>query len=67
MGKINKEKYEQKWEKKGQRKRTEERGTERQSQTLSRFGFDPETDVLGFCCVFWYHIDSVTNETKNGS
>ena len=39
----------------------------RQSRTVLRFGFDPETDVFGFCCVFWYHSDSLTNGTKNGS
>ena len=38
-----------------------------QSQTMLRFGFDPRTDVFGFCCEFWYHSDMVTNETKNGS
>ena len=27
----------------------------RQSQTILRFGFAPETDVFGFCGVFWYH------------
>ena len=26
-----------------------------------RFGFDPETDVFGFCGVFWYHSNSVMN------
>ena len=36
----------------------------RQSRTVLRFGFDPGTDVFGFCCVFWYHSDSVTNGTK---
>ena len=25
------------------------------------FGFDPETDVFGFCGVFWYHSNSMTN------
>ena len=25
------------------------------------FGFDPETDVFGFCGVFWYSNNSVTN------
>ena len=38
-----------------------------QSRTMLRFGFDPGTDVFGFCCVFWYHSVSVTNGTKNGS
>ena len=38
-----------------------------QSRTVLRFGFDPGTDVFGFCCVFWYHSDSVTNGTKYGS
>ena len=28
---------------------------------MLRFGFDPETDVFGFCGVFWYHTNSVTN------
>ena len=28
---------------------------------MLRFGFDPETDVFGFCGVFWYHSNSVTN------
>ena len=32
-----------------------------QSQTVLRFGFNPETDVFGFCGVFWYHNNSVTN------
>ena len=33
-----------------------------QSQTGLRFGFDPETDdVFGFCGVFWYHGNLVTN------
>ena len=33
---------------------------------MLRFGFDPGTDVFGFCGVFWYHSNSVTNreETK---
>ena len=31
---------------------------------MLRFGFDPRTDVFGFCSVFWYHNDSVTNGTK---
>ena len=35
-----------------------------QSQTVLRFGFDLMTNVFGFCCVFWYHSDSVTNGTK---
>ena len=26
-----------------------------------RFGFDLETDIFGFCGVFWYHSNSVTN------
>ena len=33
----------------------------RQSGTRLRFGFDPKTDVFGFCGVFWYHSNSVTN------
>ena len=28
---------------------------------MLRFGFDPGTDVFGFCGVFWYHDYSVTN------
>ena len=28
---------------------------------MLRFGFDPRTDVFGFCGVFWYHNNSVTN------
>ena len=31
-----------------------------QSRIGLRFGFDPETDVFGFCSVFWYH-SKVTN------
>ena len=26
-----------------------------------RFGFDPGTDVFGFCGVYWYHSNSMTN------
>ena len=33
----------------------------RQFGTGLRFGFDPGTDVFGFCGVFWYHSNSVTN------
>ena len=32
-----------------------------QSRIVLRFGFDPGTDVFGFCGVFWYHSNSVTN------
>ena len=32
-----------------------------QSRTVLRFGFDLGTDVFGFCGVFWYHSNSVTN------
>ena len=32
-----------------------------QSGTGLRFGFNPETDVFRFCCVFWYPNNSVTN------
>ena len=32
-----------------------------QSWTVLRFGFDPGTDVFGFCDVFWYSNNSVTN------
>ena len=35
-----------------------------QPRTALRFGFDPETDVFGFCCVFWYHCNLLMNETK---
>ena len=31
------------------------------SWTVLMFGFDPGTDVFGFCGVFWYHRNSVTN------
>ena len=33
----------------------------RQSGTWFGFDFDLETDVFGFCGVFWYHSNSVTN------
>ena len=33
----------------------------RQFRTVLRFGFDPGTDVFGFCGVFQYHSNSVTN------
>ena len=32
-----------------------------QSGTWLGFGFDPGTDVFGFCGVFWYYSNSVTN------
>ena len=32
-----------------------------QSRTVLRFGFNPETNVFGFCGVFWYHSSSMTN------
>ena len=32
-----------------------------QSWTMLRFGFDPGTDVFGFCGVFWYHNNKVMN------
>ena len=32
-----------------------------QSETLLRFGFDPWTDVFGFCGVFWCHSNSMMN------
>ena len=32
-----------------------------QSWTWLRFGFDPGTDVFGFCGVFWYHSNLVMN------
>ena len=28
---------------------------------MLRFGFDPGTDVFGFCSVFCYHSNSMTN------
>ena len=31
---------------------------------MLRFGFDLETDVFGFCGVFWYHSNLVTNYEK---
>ena len=31
------------------------------SRTVIRFGFDPETDVFGFCGMFLYHSNSVMN------
>ena len=31
------------------------------SWTVLRFGFDPVTDVFGFCGVFWYPNNLVTN------
>ena len=33
----------------------------RQSCTVFSFGFDPETNVFGFCGVFWYPNNSVMN------
>ena len=33
-------------------------------RTVLKFGFDHGTNVFGFCCVFWYHSDSMTNGTK---
>ena len=32
-----------------------------QSRTEFGFGFNPGTDVFGFCGVFWYHRNSMTN------
>ena len=32
-----------------------------QSRTEFGLGFNPGTDVFGFCGVFWYHSNSVTN------
>ena len=29
--------------------------------TRLRFGFDPESDVFGFCGVFWHHSNSGMN------
>ena len=34
------------------------------SSELFEFGFDPKTDVFGFCWVFWCHSDSLMNGTK---
>ena len=31
---------------------------------MLRFGFDPETNVFGFCFVFWYHCNLLMNGTK---
>ena len=28
------------------------------------FGFDPETNVFRFCCVFWYHCNLLIDRTK---
>ena len=28
---------------------------------MLRYGFDLETDIFGFCGVFWYHSNSVMN------
>ena len=33
----------------------------RQFRTKFGFGFDPGTDVFGFCGVFWYLSNSMTN------
>ena len=33
----------------------------RQFRIVLRFGFDPGTDVFGFCGVFWYHINLMAN------
>ena len=35
-----------------------------QFQTRLRFSFDPGTDVFGFCGVFWYHSNSMTNRER---
>ena len=35
-----------------------------QFRTKFGFGFDPETDVFGFCVVFWYPNNSVTNSER---
>ena len=32
-----------------------------QSWPVLRFGFDPKTNAFGFCGVFWYPNNSVTN------
>ena len=32
-----------------------------QSRILLRFGFDPGTNIFGFCGVFWYSNNSMTN------
>ena len=36
-----------------------------QSQTEFGFGFNPGTDVFGFCGVFWYHSNSMM--TREGT
>ena len=38
-----------------------------QSLTGFRLGFDPESDVFGFFCVFWYHSNSMTNHERTKS
>ena len=35
-----------------------------QSRIVLRFGFDPENDLFGFCCVFWYDCNLVMNGKK---
>ena len=35
-----------------------------QSRTVLRFGFNPGTDVVEFCGVFWYYSNSVTNRER---
>ena len=32
---------------------------------MLRYGFDTQIDVFGFCGVFWYHSNSVTNREGN--
>ena len=31
---------------------------------MLRFGFDPGTDIFGFCSVFWYSNNSVMNRER---
>ena len=31
---------------------------------MLRFGFDPGTDIFGFCGVFWYHSNSAMNRER---
>ena len=31
---------------------------------MFRFGFDPRTEVFGFCGVFWYHSNSMMNRER---
>ena len=35
-----------------------------QTRTEFGFGFDPGTDGFGFCGVFWYHSNLMTNRER---